>query len=484
MKTKNIIFIAIITLFSSNLFAQNEIEALRYSQMFWGNTARSAGVGGAFGAVGADFSSLSINPAGMGVYKKSELSFSPSLYYSKNVNTYNGVESEDYKYNFNIGNFGMVFNAPLSTIASDKPQWKSVQFGFGMNRLANYNNHIAIEGNNNSSTIMDVFASKAYGLNPVDLDPYDTYMAWDAHLLNRDTDTNIFTNPIHGGDITQRKTIDTKGSMNEWAFSLSGNYNDKLFLGATIGLVGFNYQEDSQYEEIDRLDTIVGFHNFTINDNLSTHGNGVNFKFGFLAQPVKFIRIGAAIHTPTFFYSIEDTYKRNIISDMESVGRYDIKSEELKYKYELNTPLRLMGNIAFLINKLGFISFDYEYADYSTSRMRASDYNFYNENSTVKNGYTATHNFRGGAEFNLKPVLLRAGYAYYSSPFKSATTNDASKSIISGGIGFRNQQYFADFTYAYSYSNDKYYLYDTTPLNPSMQKTTSSNFIVSMGVKF
>jgi hypothetical protein len=116
--------------------------------------------------------------------------------------------------------------------------------------------------------------------------------------------------------------------------------------------------------------------------------------------------------------------------------------------------------------------------------MRATDYNFYSENNTVKKGYTATHNFRGGAEFNLKPVLLRAGYAYYSSPFKSATTNDASKSIVSGGIGFRNQQYFVDFTYAYSFSNDKYYLYDPALVNTSLQKTTSSNFIVSMGVKF
>jgi len=481
MKTKNIIIAALTLLVSCNLVAQNETEALRYSQMYWGGTARNTAVGGAFGAVGADFSSLSINPAGMGVYKKSEFSLSPSLYYGKNINTYQTTESEDYKYNFNFGNLGLVCTFPLTTIASDKPQWKSIQFGFGLNRLANYNSNITIEGNTNSSSIIDVFLNKANGVSPSNLDAFDTQLAYDAYIINPDNvANNTYKSALQHGDITQRKTMNTKGSMNEWDFSLSGNYNDVLYLGGTLGLVGFNYTEDSQYEEIDRLDTMTYFKNFTIKDNLSTNGSGVNFKFGFLVQPAKFIRFGGAIHTPTFFYKIEDTYTRNFSSNIDT-AIYTLDPVESKFRYELNTPLRLLGNVAFIINKLGFISFDYEYVDYSTARMRSSDYNFFVENNTVKTIYQGTHNFRGGAEFNLKPILLRAGYAYYTSPYKSSNVNDNAKSIISGGIGLRSQQYFLDFTYAYSMTNGKYYLYENAA---SDQKSTASNFIVSMGFKF
>lgn len=486
MKTKRII-IGIVSLFlSASLYAQDETEALRYSQINWGATARNTSVGGSFGAVGADFSSLSINPAGMGMYKKSEISFSPTLFYSKNINTYRSLESEDFKYSFNVGNFGLVVAAPLTSIASDKPQWKSVQFGFGVNRLANFNNNITIAGDNNTTSIIDDYIAKAQGVRPENLDPFDTQLAYDAYVINdyrspSDTGYFLYSSALEYGDVTQRKTINTKGSMNEWVFSLSGNYNDVFFLGGTVGLVGLNYEEDSQYEEFDRMDTMANFKNFSINDNLTTNGSGINFKVGFLYQPVKFVRVGGAVHTPTFFYSIEDKYTRRFSANMESMGTYNLDPVESTFKYQLNTPLRLLANVAFLVQKAGFVSFDYEYADYSTSRMRSSTYNFFSENSAVKNVYQATHNFRGGAEFNLKPILLRAGYAYYSSPFKSDSVNDYARNVVSGGIGFRSQDYFIDFTYAHSYSKGKYYLYTDSMTD---QKISSSSFILSMGLKF
>lgn len=480
MKTKTIIVAAISLFFTASVMAQNETEALRYSQIYWGGTARSSAVGGAFGAFGADFSSLSINPAGMGVYKKSEISFSPTVYYSQNVNTYRGMESSDFKYNFNVGNFGIVLAAPLNSIASDKPQWKSVQFGFGVNRLANFNNNITIEGNNSETSIIDAFVKKANGTPSENLDLFDTFSAWDGYLMDPLNPAQNTYQRAFNGDLIQRKTINTKGGMDEWAFSISGNYNDVLYLGGTVGLVGLKYKEDSQYDEIDRMDTISYFKSLSIKDNLATDGSGINFKFGILVQPVKFLRIGAAIHTPTFFYRIEDTYTRNFTSNIDT-NIYTYDSPEAKFKYEINTPLRLLGNIVFLINKSGFVSLDYEYTDYSTSRMRAPDYNFSEENKNIKTMYVATHNLRGGIEYVLKPVTLRAGYAYYMSPFKSDALNDYARNIISAGIGFRSTNYFLDFTYSHSASKGKYYLYEGAVTD---QKISASNFILSMGVKF
>ncbi|MDD2323034.1 MAG: hypothetical protein PHT77_09410, partial [Bacteroidales bacterium] len=64
----------------SFLVAQTAEDALRYSRITFGGTARSMAMAGAFGALGADFSTLSTNPAGIGVYNKSIVSFTPSVY--------------------------------------------------------------------------------------------------------------------------------------------------------------------------------------------------------------------------------------------------------------------------------------------------------------------------------------------------------------------------------------------------------------------
>ncbi len=485
MKAKNIITIAIGMLISLSIYGQGEIEALRYSQMYWGGTARFVGAGGAFGAVGADFSALLTNPASMGIYKKSEVSFSPTLQFSKAINNYNDVESEDFKYNCNYGSFGIVLTVPESNISSDKPQWKYVQFGFGVNRVANYKNNIIIEGGNRTSSIMDAYINKADGNVPSSLDQFSTQLAYDTYLINdhiKPSGEYYYSSPLQSGDITQKKTINISGSMNETVLSLSGNYNDKFFIGGTIGFVNIDYKQNSFYEEFDRKDTMKYFKSFSIEDDLKTTGSGTNFKFGVLYQPFSFVRFGGAIHTPTFFYKIEDEYSTEIKSDIDT-NIYSMKSPDGTSKYELNTPIRYMANIAFIINKAGFISCDYEYTDYSQARLRSSDYSYRDENKSISDGYIGVHSVRVGAEYNFKPILLRGGYALYTSPFKSSI-NDGVRSIVSGGIGIRSKGYFLDFAYSRSTTKEKYYLYDPSIVNASYQTTNASNFILSMGVKF
>ena len=85
--------------------AQNEVDVLRYSQLTFGGTSRSVAMGGAFGALGADFSSLSINPAGIGLYRKSEVSLTPGFFTQKTISIYNGETNYDSKPNFYFGRF-------------------------------------------------------------------------------------------------------------------------------------------------------------------------------------------------------------------------------------------------------------------------------------------------------------------------------------------------------------------------------------------
>ena len=60
-------------------------------------TARSGGMGNAFGALGGDFTSVSINPAGLGVYRSGELSITPTFGQTKIESSYLGSTVTDSK---------------------------------------------------------------------------------------------------------------------------------------------------------------------------------------------------------------------------------------------------------------------------------------------------------------------------------------------------------------------------------------------------
>ena len=159
-----ILVIVAIVLYSYDGFSQNENDALRYTKTQLGGTARFASVAGAFGALGGDFSALSSNPAGLGIYKKSEFTFSPSFFSGQSESKYNGMTSSDYKHNFNMGNIGMVFT--MNQGNDEQPQgWKNIQFAIGLNRLNNFNNRIMMEGVNNDNSLLDTYVEQANGIN-------------------------------------------------------------------------------------------------------------------------------------------------------------------------------------------------------------------------------------------------------------------------------------------------------------------------------
>lgn len=62
---RKIFTMVIATALSASLFAQSDVDALRYSMIDFGGTARSLGSGNAYGALGGDMSTFSMNPAGI-----------------------------------------------------------------------------------------------------------------------------------------------------------------------------------------------------------------------------------------------------------------------------------------------------------------------------------------------------------------------------------------------------------------------------------
>ncbi len=482
------LFLTIIFVLSaiSYSIAQNEIDALRYSQLYYGGTARSAAIGGAFGALGADFSSLSLNPAGIGLYKISEFTFTPSFYIGRTSSGYlDSPNREDYKYNFNLGNIGFIYTFFKRGNLYTGDGWKAAQFGFGINRLNNFNNRMIMEGFNTTSSLMNQFAENASGSKPGNLNDFESRLAYDAYLINPVGDSTNYTSVVNG-NVTQRKTVSSSGSVNEVVMSLGGNYSDKLYIGATLGFPFIRYYEQSTYKEIDNKGIVNNFNSFTLYDDLKTTGAGINFKFGMIYKPVDLIRLGIAFHTPTYYYSMQDEYSRKIESDLGALGKHTVSSPQGLYDYELTTPMRIIGSMAFVIGEYGLFSADYEFLDFAEARLRSDNYDFYNENDNIQSKYTYSSNIRLGTEWRLDPLTLRAGYGMYASPFRS-NVNDGERKVISFGLGFRDQQFFIDMAYAYSTQKEDYYFYKPTSsinVSPVKNEMKGHNIMMTVGFKY
>jgi hypothetical protein len=106
MKT---IAVAILSIVSFNVIAQTTDDAIRFSENTFGTTARSLSMAGAFGALGGDFSVTGQNPAGLAIYQRGELSFTPAFNLRHTASNFQNNTTNDSRFYFNFGSAGLVF---------------------------------------------------------------------------------------------------------------------------------------------------------------------------------------------------------------------------------------------------------------------------------------------------------------------------------------------------------------------------------------
>jgi long-subunit fatty acid transport protein len=246
--------------------------------------------------------------------------------------------------------------------------------------------------------------------------------------------------------------------MGEWDFTFGGNFNNQLYLGFTMGLTTIRYVEESTWEELDELDTIPFFGGYKFSQNLESTGSGINFKLGMIYRPADFFRLGIAIHSPTW-NSLVDQYSTRIRTDLEDGQIREYNGPVfIPFDYNINTPFRAMGSMAFIIAQQGALNIDYEFIDYGMGRIRPLDRNFASEfnpiNTVVRNKYGIAHQVRAGFEWRYEQMRFRFGGHYATSPFASsirpAQTIDQSGFGFSGGLGYRGEKYYFDAAYAWS----------------------------------
>ncbi|XZF14258.1 OmpP1/FadL family transporter [Chitinophagaceae bacterium MMS25-I14] len=492
-------------------WAQDEIDALRYSYQSVQGTARSMGFGNALGSVGGDFSSLSVNPAGIGIYRSSEMMITPSLKVNGADGTYQGNTMNDNGSRFNISNFGAVFTTAQRGRRYDKSNWKTFSFGIGINRVADFTHNYTYSGKNSgdgSSSASELFAIDA-NQHPGDAAGPGTpgtlaYMGYQSYLLNQDSSGNFYTNVPWKAGINQQRTVKERGGISEIVLSFGGNYKEKLMLGATVGLPTLHYQRDASYTEA-ALDpsTSPNFNSFRINETLTTSGFGGNLKLGFIYKVNDYFRFGGAFHTPTV-YAMSDVYDQSLLVNTNGAnpnGDYWYDATQSRFNYTLFTPWKAVLSATGMLGKIGFITADYEYVNYHSMRYSFSgtddfgnDFKDYQSavNQLIKDTYKGASNFRAGVEIRLDQLSLRGGFGYYGSPYKNSFSG-ADRLDFSAGLGFRFTHTFIDLAYVHStYKNQEQpYVfpgdlpaYQSVVVPTATIKNNNNNVALTLGFKF
>lgn len=515
---KKIIYTLLLSAAVSSGFGQGMMDAIRLSDYRLQGTARATAMGNAFGALGGDYSSASINPAGLGLYRSSEFVFTSQIGKMQSDAMYLGMNSSDDKYNFSIPSIGYVVNFP--TAANSTSSLVSFSLGFGYNRMNNFNMQKLVRGQGATSSMLDQFAVNADGNIYDNLDPfYEGLAAYDPindfgadviyhyddpsrtyfhdMLVDHENPDNLQNFPHD-----QRRTYSQKGSIDEYNISFAANFNHKFYVGGTVGIHDVYFRETSSFTEYNidyqgNNDFGRYTNDYSFNSYLRTTGIGFNFKLGAIYKPIDQLRLGVAIHTPTF-YDLHDSFDTNMYADVDyqnedgSYTNYQTTSYSPygDYDYELETPLRAVFSGAYVIGKSAIISVDYEYVNYSNMKLRdgGDGYNFYDENQDIKEAFSSVGNLHIGAEYRVSNMFsLRAGYEYLPSPyedyaFDSTQLNGGEDThTYSGGFGIRAGSMFFDAAYKYTSNTEYLNIYDTPAgVTPATAQMDYSRHLVSL----
>lgn len=502
---------------STAIFAQVPEDALRYSFYPQNGTARNLAIGGAMGSLGGDINATFVNPAGLGFYKTGEFVLTPGFLLNNNKASFRGSDSKNNRNNFGFGASGLILGSanPYNTS-------KSNALSIAVTQTANFNNRVHYSGLNNFSSFSEQFAEEfaksGYTIDEVlnsnSALPYTSAPALYTYLIDTVTVNGLVQvkgAPEYildaGQALRQEMTKTTTGAVSEFALAFAHNNKDKWYWGLTIGLPLVNYSSNTVFKESDTSsNTANHFKAFEYTDDFTTKGFGLNAKIGVIYRPQDRIRIGLAIHTPTYM-SLKDTRTTNLVTEVENpVNKFSVSSQTFtnnqpgESKYIETTPLKAIISASYVFREIenvkrqrAFISADIEYVHHKGSRFSSNnseptqdEKNYYKAlNNVVKADYKGNFNFRVGGELKFNVIMARLGFAYYGNPYKDAAYK-ASRLLLSGGLGYRNQGFFIDLTYVHAISKDvsfPYRLEDRANTYATL-KQQRGNVVATIGFKF
>ena len=256
------------------------------------------GMGNALGAVGGDMTGVCINPAGMGLYRSNEFTATLSLMHNLNASRYYGNATQAGKYRTELPNFGYVSSKQRSNYKGIR----FTQFGIGFTRTNDYNIHTFAKGINPTSSKIDNYLAQIDGYDPTELQDnfaYTIYPAWNTYLIDlyQDEQGEYYSSPVPQGGIWQSQENSFKGRSEEYTFALSANYQERLFMGASLGITHIKREGIKAFEESALKDEDIDFNQWNFTESIASTGWGCNAKLGLILHANSWFRLGLAYHT-------------------------------------------------------------------------------------------------------------------------------------------------------------------------------------------
>ncbi len=466
------------------LQAQDYTDALRYGESFVEGNGRYMAMGGATTALGGNVGSLSVNPAGSAVFKKSVFELSPSYQYTKSENHYTGYDKA-FASKIRIPSLGLVAYKPMK---QNSVFVSGLSFAFAMNAQNRYDETIKYTTKNATNSLTDDFVRLAS--NNKWYDNYNT-LAWNSYLLDSLSDGTIYSDYIKDGVYGQYQdaTIDRTGVKREYLFNFGVDFSEWVFIGADLVFENIAYSETKKITEKDKNDNLEYLNSFTYTENLEATGNGVGGKFGILARPIEYIRIGAAVHTP-IKYNISEDYESRIVANYDKPINADGKTQvSSKYtssnSYKVAQPAKFVGSLGFVYKNIANVGVDIETMNFSNSMFEA-DFDISDANETIDTTLGKVTNLKCGGEFRYGPFTFRAGYAMYGNPYKNVSGDNFYRNDYSAGVGLATNTMYCDLSWLRAKTKQNNTLYKNLAGDDlTANSTLKRDYItITFGVKF
>jgi hypothetical protein len=479
--------------------AQNIEDVLRYSTENMQGTARFQAMGGAFGALGGDMSALNINPAGSAVFTNSLISITAGNFHQNNESTYFGTLGTEVRNSVDLNQLGGV--VVFKSRNSNSP-WQKIAFAINYDMVQNFDNDVFITGSSDQG-IDNYFLNFAQGVpfGPLLIQDgefiEEAYLDIGANLGFReqqaflgyyggiidpvdDTDQNntaYVSNALYN-NVNQEYFRRTNGYNSKLTFNFSGQYQQNLFLGASLNFHDVLFDQYTEFSERG-FDTNSEIQFVNFDNYLRTEGSGFSMSLGAIAKVNENVRIGGSYQSPTWYRLLDDTSQR-INSDLadSEIGFIDFDVVNLFEVYRIKTPSKLTASLAIIFGPQGLLSFDYGYQDMAQAELRpTSDPSFSSENTLIASQLGVVNTFRVGGEYRIDNVSFRGGYRFEGSPYEDpAIAGDLE--AVSLGIGFNFGGSRLDLAYSRSEQNSQRQLFATGFPTTALVKNINTNILL------
>lgn len=493
-------------------------------------SARYVGMGGAMGALGADISVMSNNPAGIGLFRKSDISFT----LGGQIQGDEPIDGES-KGTFTFDQAGVVFSFNMDS------EVRRVNLGFNYQKKANFNGNFLTGGPTGGLSQVDQFAFLsnrwAYEKDGELYFPSGSIHAlFDEGLFglyNRlDPNYQYFANDFPTSNFLYSRL--TRGSLQGYDFNISFNGMDRYFFGLTLGIDHLDYSAQTIYTEYNN-----GNGRYRLFQNQDIDGHGINVKLGTIIRPLEDnpFRFGLTLETPTF-YALNSSSTLGLMAPNGSYQFSGVTSQRVGddnyLEYNVRSPWKFRAAVGSTYETLLAWDVEYEFAMNGAMRMGyPHSFDPYDGaslamdkdkemNTLTRNTLKGVHNLRAGLEVKpMEKLAVRLGYNFFSSPFKKnarlnqdinslameyTTSTDymnlGAANILSVGLGYHGKHFYADVAYKYRHQNADFFAFDDTfasadadfvqdnpkvaglTLEPTGVNLERHNIAVTLGLKF